>query len=842
MPLEIKDSKMLIRLTTTLLISLLFLANLKANTFPIEFGDNFVSPQKGVPFKGTRLRLKDHNQYSSFSEKSLELKFLIDKLGTKNQVLYFQDPETYPFHYQLAGALDGTEYDRTSFASMCQALKKRFLCGYIKYVPYDEERKFQKLGYLWSVPEHTLLTVTEITSAQKILKTNLPFKELWDMIGGGGLSYKFSTFWMPQGSEQKLMATNPKLNSTPIVFPEDLIKKGEEKILNFGFTVGLLREYKKNESQKLLPSPTDIVLLDYLPLDLPPVAGVITSVDQPELSHINLLSKNRGTPNVYIEGVLGDPKYLGLVGKLVKFRVRYGSVAILPATMEEFERFWSVKRPDKVSNISYNANYQEIENLETTSLSRDQLKSIFGSKATNLATLSKIDGIGTPDFIFGVPFSFYQTHMENSGLQSQLSDLLSNTSFKESSAIREEKLKEFRKKIKKSVIDPHLLEKIREILISRGHDGKPVRFRSSSNVEDLEFFNGAGLYSSKTGYANPPTPEEGKKHKSIQRAILKVWASLWNFQAFEEREFYKINHHLSAMGILIHPAFPSSVELANGVALTRKDRYGFYANISIAEGDKSITNPDLDDLRASFKIMASISFHDNILKVKSPSDDYLKIISKDKLESLVKQFQSAHSELEKSHTLKSGDNMDIEFKLVSETKKIMLKQIRPSKLNTAVYGLPTEELKSRKSYIDRQKSAPYIYRSHCVSNKLEYFEENYGTKDREPGTGHVLISLKQDIMGIGKAGDQFEFFNGEDQTYIGHPFMHHGPYDLSLNAPKHPVIQDFQVIPGGGITINGHISGGSLKGPMGQCDHEDIFENHPVILEMEMKEIIGAPW
>ena len=62
------------------------------------------------------------------------------------------------------------------------------------------------------------------------------------------------------------------------------------------------------------------------------------------------------------------------------------------------------------------------------------------------------------------------------------------------------------------------------------------RFRSSTNAEDLNGFNGAGLYSSYSGKLN-------HVKKTPQKAIKKVWASLWNFNAFEERDYFKINHY-----------------------------------------------------------------------------------------------------------------------------------------------------------------------------------------------------------------------------------------------------------------------------------------------------------
>ena len=77
-------------------------------------------------------------------------------------------------------------------------------------------------------------------------------------------------------------------------------------------------------------------------------------------------------------------------------------------------------------------------------------------------------------------------------------------------------------------------------------DRTPLRCRSSTNNEDLPGFSGAGLYDSFTH-----RPDEGHLSESIKQ----VYASLWNYRAFEAREFYRIDHFTTAMGVLVHPQF-----------------------------------------------------------------------------------------------------------------------------------------------------------------------------------------------------------------------------------------------------------------------------------------------
>ena len=129
-----------------------------------------------------------------------------------------------------------------------------------------------------------------------------------------------------------------------------------------------------------------------------------------------------------------------------------------------------------------------------------------------------------------------------------------------------------------------------------------MRFRSSSNVEDALEFNGAGLYDSTSACAADDLDDDNSgpsrcdsdnaSERGVARALRKVWQSVWNFRAFEEREFFGIPQQEVAMGILVSRAYAE--ERANGVIFTGNpsnpldDRYLVTSQV----GDSSVVSPE----------------------------------------------------------------------------------------------------------------------------------------------------------------------------------------------------------------------------------------------------------
>jgi phosphoenolpyruvate synthase/pyruvate phosphate dikinase len=195
----------------------------------------------------------------------------------------------------------------------------------------------------------------------------------------------------------------------------------------------------------------------------------------------------------------------------------------------------------------------------------------------------------------------------------------------------------------------------------------------------MEGFSGAGIYTSKTG-------EIGNPKKPIDKAIRKVWSSLWSYNAFMEREAFNIDHSSVAMGILVHRSFPD--EAVNGVAITsnlyRNEYMGFVVNAQL--GDESVVQPNGDIQCDQF-----ICYPDETAAAYGKSEGGIDIINysslnngklvmtNDEIQELANTLENIKRRYLRNHYIKTSYfhfALDLEFKLDKDTRKLYIKQMR----------------------------------------------------------------------------------------------------------------------------------------------------------------------
>ena len=90
-------------------------------------------------------------------------------------------------------------------------------------------------------------------------------------------------------------------------------------------------------------------MLNTIPNDIPVVMGIITNEFQTPLSHINVLSQNRGTPNMGLRNAWSDPALKALEGKWVHLTVTAFDHQIVEVTAEQAEAWWQKNKPTPIA-------------------------------------------------------------------------------------------------------------------------------------------------------------------------------------------------------------------------------------------------------------------------------------------------------------------------------------------------------------------------------------------------------------------------------------------------------------------------------------------------------------
>jgi hypothetical protein len=397
----------------------------------------------------------------------------------------------------------------------------------------------------------------------------------------------------------------------------DLAIPGEIEVYNPGLIAGRLRKLPSDPelAATLLTAgdPQAIWIMPTVPDELPAAAGLLTATPQTPLAHVNLLARNRGIPNVYVGGVLEDPHFDQLSrihAPVVVLAQLDGTLRVEPISEAAYGRWLSLsgsQRP-KLSPIDP-ATLPYVIDLEGEAPSRvPELRRIVGGKTAGLVILHAA-GVPMPERPLAITTRAYHEHLAE--LRPIIADALDDPAFTLDPRVRY-LLLEGRKKfderfsskgdqawvetfanvhrptaskrdalanllardgIKKAIrerpIDPATRKVIEQAL--RAHFGhfavsQGLRFRSSSTVEDVEGFSGAGLYDSNTGFLDPSKQaDEKERDKSIDWALRRTWSSYWSWEAFEERNLAKIDHLAGDMAVLVHARFDDALERSNAV-------------------------------------------------------------------------------------------------------------------------------------------------------------------------------------------------------------------------------------------------------------------------------------
>ncbi|MDQ3686883.1 MAG: PEP/pyruvate-binding domain-containing protein, partial [Acidobacteriota bacterium] len=314
---------------------------------------------------------------------------------------------------------------------------------------------------------------------------------------------------------------------------------------------------------------------------LPPVAGLIITKPSTPLSHVNLLAKSWGVPNAYIKNAAELLKeYDGWWVTFETLRDRYAIKRADTNQLDEYQKRLAARRD--VMTPRFNLS---VKRLASLTAQRSRAAGIYGAKSANLGEVAaaRLKGVVVPSG-FTIPIFYYDQFIKENKLEDAIYEMMNDQQFVHDPAYRRERLTGLRTRIEAGTVN----EKLRAEVLRRvraAYAGKGLFVRSSSNAEDLPNFNGAGLYSTV-----PNVRDEGK----LIEAIKTVWASLWNFEAYEARERAGIDHAKAYMAVLIQEGVEAE---SAGVMITtdpydRDNRGAIYISakrglgIKVVEGKK----------------------------------------------------------------------------------------------------------------------------------------------------------------------------------------------------------------------------------------------------------------
>jgi hypothetical protein len=205
-----------------------------------------------------------------------------------------------------------------------------------------------------------------------------------------------------------------------------------------------------------------------------------------------------------------------------------------------------------------------------------------------------------------------------------------------------------------------------------------VRFRSSSNTEDLPGFNGAGLYTSTSA-------ELGDDSRSVEDALRTVWASLYNARAYDERAYARIDDASVGMGVLVHEAFLA--EQANGVAVSRnvlEPTRGDIYYLNAQAGEASVTNPApgvaTEQLVYRWGRQPPILYQSDSSLLSALSTSASKVLSVQEVMDISCALRTVHQLFAPVVDPTGADPwfaMEVEFKLIGADRRLLIKQARP---------------------------------------------------------------------------------------------------------------------------------------------------------------------
>ncbi len=624
------------------------------------------------------------------------LKFAID-LAEPHRV-YFQDSARYAFHYDFAvqrlERFKGLTREAFDAVSLHRA-GQQVLLGAALYAPTDNlpEIALQFVGYD-PYPREEIADWFDLVRSVIQLQVPADF-------------YYFPTY----EQQAVALANTAYFAQRGIAVSSAMRWVTADECYAPGWTLGRLVFVTASEIPAAYASgrlgPDDILLVDVVPAEVPPVAGIISLSPATPNSHVAILAQSFGIPFVYFSAVHDRKRLLGWDQQEIVLRAAewFGACNLRAVnveaqlTREERAQLLALKAPPKL-------NFTPKRHAGQFSLPADTLRpadiGLVGGKAANFGLLRRAIPANSPSPALALTFDLWDAYLDQVlpgglTLRARVEAELRDLTWPPDMAETRTRLSRIREWFTDTAdFSPTLRAAVLEALARAGfHPGRNLRFRSSTNVEDSEQFSGAGLYDSYSGCllddtdndeAGPSAcdPTEARE-RGVFRALRKVFASFYNDNAFLERLRHGVDETTVGMAALVHHSTPDEFELANGVAtaaVTRgsqpEERWVDLRLVS-QPGAAPVTNPDPNGLPEDVRVSLWSNNEPWLTFVRQSSLVPLGatvLAWESEYRTLVKLLDAAARAYHAEFPRKTEISLDFEYKKVAPTGALRVKQIR----------------------------------------------------------------------------------------------------------------------------------------------------------------------
>lgn len=453
------------------------------------------------------------------------LLFVIDRKDSNK--VYYVNTRRFAFHKDFVnGTYLSLERGREFFENNYLKDNRRFILGTIAYQTPIKRWTYE----FW---EGDLIPAEQIKLTADLIKSSF----------FAPVAYKPNSLRQDEDSR--------KIAGLDRVLQSDIAREQEYQALNLASGIGRIHVIPKLDEHVEIGF-NEILVLDEVPIQLPPVAGVITAHPSTPLSHINLLAKGWGIPNAYIKNAQTLLKQYD--GWWVTFETKRDGYTIKRADVDQLREY----QRRLAQRLDVMKPRFDLSEMRLLGLGQQRARSAiaYGGKSANLGEVmnAHLPGIVVPNG-FTIPFYYYDQFLKANKLDDAIYGMLNDQKFVHDPAYRRERLANLRQRIQQAQFDPELQARVLA-RVKRQFAGKGLFVRSSSNSEDLPNFSGAGLHTTVPNVRDP---------QQLAEAVKTVWASLWNFEAYEARERAVVDHSKIFMAVLIQEGINSE---SSGVMIT----------------------------------------------------------------------------------------------------------------------------------------------------------------------------------------------------------------------------------------------------------------------------------